>query len=242
MRRARSRLLTTAVSERNGILLIVSLSFLVGCLAALRLTGGLWLWISWGVPASGMDSAQVGRGRGHCARALLFRPGRAALPVRLWDAPAGPGTYEITGYVYGGASERPDQRVAFVLGDIALDGVPAYGTAYCTLHYDDVPPELFDGAQVRLEGRVYLPDGKSGEPHRDFALWMRQSGQSFGIAAYQGIEVLNARRMHRQGCGLPCAPGFHPLAGARHGRGSARRRGTAAGRARGPEPAGARGV
>lgn len=63
--------------------------------------------------------------------------------------------------------------------------------AYCTLHYDDVPPVLFDGAQVRFEGRVYLPDGKSGEPHMDFALWMRQSGQSFGIAAYQGIAVLN---------------------------------------------------
>ena len=26
----------------------------------------------------------------------------------------------------------------------------------------------------------------------DFALWMRQSGQSFGIAAYQGISVLNS--------------------------------------------------
>ena len=69
---------------------------------------------------------------------------------------------------------------------------PLPGTAYCTLHYDDAPPVLFDGAQVRFEGRVYLPDGKSGEPHMDFALWMRQSGQSFGVAAYQGIAVLNA--------------------------------------------------
>lgn len=81
--------------------------------------------------------------------------------------------------------------MAFVLGDVALDGAPASGMAYCTLHYDDVPPVLFDGAQVHFEGRVYLPDGKSGEPHMDFALWMRQSGQSFGIAAYQGIAVLN---------------------------------------------------
>ena len=81
--------------------------------------------------------------------------------------------------------------MAFVLDDVALDGAPASGRAYCTLHYDDVPPVLFDGAQVRFEGRVYLPDGKSGEPHMDFALWRRQSGQSFGIAAYQGIAVLN---------------------------------------------------
>ena len=44
MCRARNRLQLAAVSERNGILLVVSLSFLAGCLSALRLTGGLWLW------------------------------------------------------------------------------------------------------------------------------------------------------------------------------------------------------
>ena len=193
MRRARSRLLTTAVSERNGILLIVSLSFLAGCLAALRLTGGLWLWIIVGVSLLlGWILRRLGAGAGIALALCFFALGALRFQSAYGTPQPVPGTYEITGYVYGGASERPDQRVAFVLGDIALDGVPAYGTAYCTLHYDDVPPELFDGAQVRLEGRVYLPDGKSGEPHRDFALWMRQSGQSFGIAAYQGIEVLNS--------------------------------------------------
>ena len=44
MCRVRNRLQLAAVSERNGILLIVSLSCLAGCLSALRLTGGLWLW------------------------------------------------------------------------------------------------------------------------------------------------------------------------------------------------------
>ena len=72
MRRARSRLLTTAVSERNGILLIVSLSFLAGCLAALRLTGGLWLWIIVGVSLLlGWILRRLGAGAG-IALALCF--------------------------------------------------------------------------------------------------------------------------------------------------------------------------
>lgn len=123
--------------------------------------------------------------------------------------------------------------MAFVLDDVALDGAPASGRAYCTLHYDDVPPVLFDGAQVRFEGRVYLPDGKSGEPHMDFALWMRQSGQSFGIAAYQGIAVLNGEAdAPVRDAAYRVRQSFHPRAGACHGRGSARGRGAAAGRAR----------
>ena len=192
MCRARNRLQLAAVSERNGILLVVSLSFLAGCLSALRLTGGLWLWGLAGLSLlMGWLLRRRGAGAGIALAVCFFALGALRFQSAYFTPQPDPGTYEITGYVYGGASERPDQRVAFVLGDVALDGTPASGMAYCTLHYDDVPPVLFDGAQVRFEGRVYLPDGKSGEPHMDFALWMRQSGQSFGIAAYQGIAVLN---------------------------------------------------
>ncbi len=192
MCRVRNRLQLAAVSERNGILLIVSLSFLAGCLSALRLTGGLWLWGLAGLSLLiGWLLRRLGAGAGIALAFCFFALGALRFQSAYFTPQPDPGTYEITGYVYGGASERPDQRVAFVLGDVALDGTPASGMAYCTLHYDDVPPVLFDGAQVRFEGRVYLPDGKSGEPHMDFALWMRQSGQSFGIAAYQGIAVLN---------------------------------------------------
>ena len=192
MCRARNRLQLAAVSERNGILLVVSLSFLAGCLSALRLTGGIWLWGLAGLSLlMGWLLRRLGAGAGIALAFCFFALGALRFQSAYFTPQPDPGTYEITGYVYGGASERPDQRVAFVLGDVALDGAPASGTAYCTLHYDDVPPVLFDGAQVRFEGRVYLPDGKSGEPHMDFALWMRQSGQSFGIAAYQGIAVLN---------------------------------------------------
>ena len=189
MCRVRNRLQLAAVSERNGILLIVSLSFLAGCLSALRLTGGLWLWGLAGLSLlMGWLLRRLGAGAGIALAFCFFALGALRFQSAYFTPQPDPGTYEITGYVY---SERPDQRVAFVLGDVALDGAPASGRAYCTLHYDDVPPVLFDGAQVRFEGRVYLPDGKSGEPHMDFALWMRQSGQSFGIAAYQGIAVLN---------------------------------------------------
>ena len=192
MCRVRNRLQLAAVSERNGILLIVSLSFLAGCLSALRLTGGLWLWGLAGLSLLiGWLLRRLGAGAGIALAFCFFALGALRFQSAYFTPQPDPGTYEITGYVYGGAGERPDQRVAFVLGDVALDGTPASGMAYCTLHYDDVPPVLFDGAQVRFEGRVYLPDGKSGEPHMDFALWMRQSGQSFGIAAYQGIAVLN---------------------------------------------------
>ena len=44
MCRARNRLQLAAVSERNGILLVVSLSFLAGCLCAFEVTPGPWLW------------------------------------------------------------------------------------------------------------------------------------------------------------------------------------------------------
>lgn len=180
-----------------------------------------------------MAPAQAGRGAGIALAFCFFALGALRFQSAYFTPQPDPGTYEITGYVYGGASERPDQRVAFVLGDVALDGAPASGMAYCTLHYDDVPPVLFDGAQVRFEGRVYLPDGKSGEPHMDFALWMRQSGQSFGIAAYQGIAVLNGEAdAPVKDAAYRVRQSFTRRAGACHGRGSARGRGTAAGRAR----------
>ena len=140
MCRARNRLQLAAVSERNGILLIVSLSFLAGCLSALRLTGGLWLWGLAGLSLlTGWLLRRLGAGAGIALALCFFALGALRFQSAYFTPQPDPGTYEITGYVYGGASERPDQRVAFVLGDVALDGAPASGMAYCTLHYDDVP-------------------------------------------------------------------------------------------------------
>ena len=157
MRRIRDCLISQAVPECNSILLIVSLSFLAGCLAALRLTGGLWLWVLAGLCLPlGWLLRRLGAGAGIALALCFFALGVLRFQSAYFTPQPDPGTYEIAGYVYGGTTLRTDQRVSFILGDVALDGAPVPGTAYCTLHYDDAPPVLFDGAQVRFEGRVYL--------------------------------------------------------------------------------------
>ncbi|MCI5956985.1 MAG: ComEC family competence protein, partial [Clostridiales bacterium] len=180
------------LGERNHVLLLLSTAFLCGCVCAPWLRPGLWLWavcLLAGLLIALLRrlGARTGLALALCCFALGALRTHGALP----PAQVEPGSYEISGFVYGGAALKSDGRIAFTLGDIVLDGAPAPGRAYCTLHYDEAPPELFDGAQVRFTGRVYLPDGKSGPPHMDFSLWMRQNGMRFGVAAYRELEVLN---------------------------------------------------
>lgn len=76
--------------------------------------------------------------------------------------------------------------------NIRLDGKPVKGTAYCTYrtnYIEGSPQILFDGDVVEFEGRVYAPTGKSGYPHFDFKLWMRQNRIHFGISTYKEISV-----------------------------------------------------
>ena len=101
------------------------------------------------------------------------------------------GSYGIRAVVSGEVTPRTDNRLSFVLTDVSLDGQAVSGKAYCSLHYDDMPPALFDGARVRFTGRVYHPDGPAGEPHFDFRMWMRQRGLAFGIAAYREVVIEN---------------------------------------------------
>ena len=174
------------------MLLLLSTAFLCGCICAPWLRPGLWLWavcLLAGLLIALLRrlGARTGLALALCCFALGALRTHGALPA----AQVEPGSYEISGFVYGGAALKSDGRIAFTLGDITLDGAPASGRAYCTLHYDEAPPELFDGAQVRFTGRVYLPDGKAGPPHMDFSLWMRQNGMRFGVAAYRELEVLN---------------------------------------------------
>ena len=193
MRRRENRRLAPGLSERSRALLIAAVCFLAGCLCFARLRGGLWLW---GLLALSLGLAPLLKrlnAGAWMALALCFFTLGVLRAQAAWQTPQpAPGRYEVTGFVYGGMRLRPDQRVSFVLTDVALDGAPAAGRAYVSLHYDDAPPVLFDGAQVRFEGRVYLPDGKAGEPHMDFSMWMRQNGLSFGIAASRGIGVQNS--------------------------------------------------
>ena len=182
------------VPERNHLLLMVALSFLLGCLLALHFLPGGWLWL---LAAGALAIAVLLKllGRRACAALMLLFFALGVLRTHAaWETPQpAPGTYEIEATVSGGTRPRTDNRVTFNLTSVLLNGEPAYGSGYCSLHYEDEPPVLFDGARIRFSGRVYLPDGKSGEPHMDFALWMRQQGMSFGVAAYQEVELLNDR-------------------------------------------------
>lgn len=181
-----------AVSERNHLLPMVAFSFLIGCLFIPYLEVGAWLWL---VFALGLLLIFLLKHLGlHCGIALVlcsFSLG-ALYAHAAFDVPLpAEGSYEIRAFVSGGMELRTDNRVSFALEDVQLNGEAVSGKAYCSLHYEDTPPELFDGAKVRFTGRVYHPDGPSGAPHFDFRMWMRQNRMSFGVAAYQGITVEN---------------------------------------------------
>lgn len=191
-RRTQSAFAPAAAPKRNHLLLMVAFFFLIGCTSIAYIAGGAWLWALAGLGAllivllrrSGL---RCGIGIAILCFALGSLHAHAAFDLPMPQ----PGTYEITGHVYGGSALRTDNRISFILGDIELDGEAVPGRAYCSLHYDDAPPELFDGAQVRFLGRIYHPDGKSGEPRWDFRLWMRQQGYHFGVAAYQELHIEN---------------------------------------------------
>ena len=176
------------IPERNHILLVVALSFLLGTLSIFHLTVGVWLWA---VFVLGLLLGIFFRRAGLALFLCCFSLGALYADAAFQTPTPQPGTYRITATVSGGVTLRSDNRISFVLTAICLDGEEAPGKAYCTLHYDDEPPHLFDGASVALDGRAYLPDGKSGEPRFDFRLWTRQMGYSFCIAAYRGIEIFN---------------------------------------------------
>ncbi len=177
------------ISERNHIMLVAALSFLLGTLSIFHLTAGLWLWA---VFALGIVLGLMCRRTGWAIFLCLFALGALHANDAFHAAAPVPGRYHIAATVHGGATLRSDDRIAFVLTDVSLDGEDVSGKAYCTLHYDtDEPPALFDGAKIELDGRVYHPGGKSGAPRFDFRLWARQKGYAFCVAAYQGIDVKN---------------------------------------------------
>lgn len=180
------------VPQRNHTLLLVALSFLAGCLCAFHFENGRWLWwlIALCMPLGfGLHFAGI-RLRPAvllCCFAMAILYTQTAVQTPHPDV----GRYEITGYVSGGTTQREDSRMTFAMSGLSLDGKPVQGKAYCSVHCGENPPELFDGALLHFPGYIYLPDSKSGEPHFDFRLWMRQQGYSFGITCYDEIEVAN---------------------------------------------------
>ena len=178
--------------KRNHLLLVVAFFFLTGCVTVNFVSGGLWLWA-----LAGMGLLLVwllhraGRRCTAGLAALCFALGSLHAHAALEVSTLPEGRCQVTGYVYGEATPRSDNRLSFVLGDIVLDGEAVPGKAYCTLRYAEALSELFDGAQVSFEGYVYHPSGKSGEPRMDFRLWMRQRGYRFGLSIYDEITVFN---------------------------------------------------
>ena len=180
--------------ERNRWMLALGPSFWAGCFAAPLFQPGAW---PWALALAGVGLLLLARfgGRKGFAGAMLCAAALGLLwtTPRLTPAAPSPGTYgEITGFVYGEPKQRSDDRLTFTLTDIRLDGERVSGRAYCSLYYEgEEPPELYDGAELRFEGRVYQPDGKSGAPRFDFRQWMLKNGMPFGITISKGVEVRN---------------------------------------------------
>lgn len=180
--------------ERNRWMLALGPSFWAGCFAAPLFQPGAW---PWALALAGVGLFLLARfgGRKGFAGAMLCAAALGLLwtTPRLTPAAPSPGTYgEITGFVYGEPKQRSDERLTFTLTDIRLDGESVSGRAYCSLYYEgEEPPELYDGAELRFEGRVYQPDGKSGAPRFDFRQWMLKNGMPFGITISKGVEVRN---------------------------------------------------
>lgn len=179
---------------RNHTMLVVAISLLIGIFLAVHSEPGWWPWLllplgvglwfalgktSWrGKAIAGLMALMVG---------LLW--------TQVWLYPAMPeaGAYHITGRVYGEPIQRAEDRLAFVLSDITLDGAPITGKAYCSLQTrgEEVMPQLFDGAEIICQGKVYHPQGKRGEHDFDFRMWLLQNGIVCGISSLRDVSIQN---------------------------------------------------
>lgn len=181
-------------SKRNHLLLLAAIAFFAGCRLGTVVEGGVWQWALLGLGIAAGAAFLLSKRSAMaafllCACALgMLRIAPALEPPAPWS-----GKYEtITGYVYGEERLRSDHRITFTLGDVELNGRRQSGKAYCTCYYgDEEPPVFFDGAKLTFSGRVYHPDGKSGQPRFDFRSWMLQHGMSYGIAISQTPTVEN---------------------------------------------------
>lgn len=184
-----------APMERSRWMLALGPSFWAGCFAAQFFERGAW---PWALAAAGAGLFWLARlaGRKGFAGAMLCAAALGLLWTlpRLEPAVPAPGLYEeIAGYVYGEPKLRSDSRLTFTLTDVRLNGESVSGRAYCSLYLrGEEPPELFDGAELCMKGRVYRPEGKSGAPRFDFRQWMLKNGTPFGVSVSKGVEVRNA--------------------------------------------------
>ena len=182
------------IPARNRLLLVAGFAFFGGCLLGQQVYSGLWMVWLLGIGIAVCAVLLAGKRNLSLGIAICFCTlGLMRVMPALYPQTPPPGPYEqITGRVAGEGRLRTDNRITFTLTDIALDGKPVSGRAYCSVYYhDEEPPAVFDGAQVSMAGRIYRPDGQSGEARFDFRSWMLRKRMQFGISVSQGITVHN---------------------------------------------------
>lgn len=180
--------------ERNHFLLFSSIGFLGGCLCWGNLVFGTWIWI--------LETLCIVLGIVfHLQKKSLLLPltifffvfGVFRTQVFVSQPHPEEGNYEITASVCGYPVVK-DEKVKITLKNITLNQQETCGKAYATItikYLQDVLPELFDGARIHFEGKVYLPEGKSGVPHFDYRHWLFSEGYAFAISSYQAYTLEN---------------------------------------------------
>lgn len=181
-----------ATPERSHAMIMAALSLLCGALCAPHLSQGWWLWALMGIGGLlfwVLRSSKLPAWGSLCLCVFVFG---ALYAQSFYHVPLPPeGKYEITGYVSGKVTQRDDERLTFTLEEITLNGLSVSQKAYCSVHYEEEAPVLYDGAFLRFPATLYHPEGKSGKPHFDFHMWMLQHGHPFGISVYDEITVEN---------------------------------------------------
>lgn len=198
MHERRGRLVTTVRRhddpERNHLMLVVAFSLLMGMLMAPAMKESGWPWLLLPLAALLLFSLhRMGLGPHLGVAVAVFALGVLWAQAWLHPLQPAPGEYAITGYVYGEPAQNSQDRIAFFLGDVEMDGQRQRGRAYCTLYVygDDPMPQLYDGARISFTGRVYHPRGKGGLHDFDFRMWLLQSRIHYGITSLKGLQIHN---------------------------------------------------
>ena len=177
---------------RSRLMIAAAFSFLSGIWLAPHTQVGLWPWLLVLAVFPTAFFLRKSGYRAHIAAGLFFFA-MGLLWTQVWLNPAvpGEGVCEIHGRVYGDPTKRSEGRMAFLLGDVSLDGQATAGLAYCTLsaYGDDPMPTLSDGMEIQFTGRVYHPQGQSGRYGFDFRLWLYQNRISYGIASIKNMQL-----------------------------------------------------
>ncbi len=121
-----------------------------------------------------------------CAGSLLgWHAEHPALPEK--------GMHLVTGII---ADEvLPGNRTQYrtTLRHLTIDGAPYAQGGYWTFYTDELPQGLEPGAAVRLQARVYAPQGAANPGGYDFRAYLLQRGVTVGLYGLQDLELLPPR-------------------------------------------------